>query len=338
MNRNPLTFAIPIFLLGIVFVMIALLGAPVLAQNTATVTPVLDSATPTLFVTATPGLPVLLVTPAAGCAAPLSLRIGGQVIVTSGVNIRATPSVSGVLLNYFAEEKLVRLIDGPVCTNGYNWWRIAGIGEPGWVIEGTPNRYLIQQYNDPDTINCFAPATGVAVGGQIRILNNVRVRAEANSTSQVITVTPAERVVTVIDGPVCNDGLIWWRVRTPFETTNTPIEGWVGEGYPGEYWIRALSSEAATLLPCVRPLSWDVGTRAAVSYNDGVPRRLRAAPNPTAPLVLELLDGIAFDVIDGTAVCSGGYNWWNVRIVATGTTGWIAEGAGGRYWVEVIIP
>ncbi|MBK8022387.1 MAG: SH3 domain-containing protein [Chloroflexi bacterium] len=314
----------------------ALIVAPGLAQPLAqaTATPIPDVATPTPLPSAT--LPILAVTPATGCTEPLQLRIGALVVVIGGVNVRATPSVSGVLLNYFDENKLVRLIDGPVCANGYNWWRVAGVGEPGWVIEGRPGRYLIQTYVDPEAVSCFPARDGIAVGGQIRAVTGSRVRAEADPGALVITVAQPGTFMTVLEGPRCIDGLNWWRVRTNFEVSDTLIEGWVGEGYPGEYWIESALAATGIPLVCARPLGWSVGTRAAVSYRDGVPRRLRATPGVGGALVLELLDGVAFEVIDGTAVCRDGYNWWNVRILTTNITGWIAEGTPGRYWVELI--
>jgi hypothetical protein len=334
MRLTPVYFAV----LLIALFGLTLLVAPALAQTTATATvqPTVPVITPVL--TLTPTYPVLLVTPATGCSAPLPLVIAGLATVRGGVNVRAIPSVSGALLNYFAEEKLVQVIDGPVCANGYNWWRVAGVGEPGWVIEGRPGRYLMQGIADPNTINCFPPQSGIRVNGSVIAITGSRVREETNINSRVITVAQAGTVMTVLEGPRCFDGMIWWRVRTRFEVTDTLVEGWVGEGYPGEYWIGPADSPNATgtSIPCARPLSWRLGTRAAVTYSDGVPRRLRAQPSTGGALVEELLDGVAFEVIDGTPVCSGGYNWWNVRILTTGITGWIAEGTPAGYWVQVI--
>jgi len=306
----------------------ATLGTPIVGTPVATLTP---------FLTPTATLPLLLVTPATGCAAPLALTVGSQIIVDGGLNVRYTPSVSGVLLNYFADEKLVRLIDGPVCANGYNWWRVAGIGEPGWIIEGTPGRYFIQTYIDPDTVNCFPPRAGIAVGGQVRAVTGSRVRDAADLGAFVITVAQPGSLLTILEGPRCFDGLIWWRVRTNFAVTSAVVEGWIGEGYPGEYWIEPVTAAGATPLPCARPLGWSVGTRGAAVARDGVPRRLRAAPDANAALLLELIDGVAFEVLAAPPTCAGGYNWWSVRILTTGITGWIAEGTPGRYNVETVV-
>lgn len=334
MKRRALLYAILLLLL----LPVLLLVAPVVAQTTgtATVQPTVPTITP--IFTPSPTYPVLLVTPATGCSAALPLQIAGLATVRGGVNVRAIPSVSGALVNYYDEEKLVRVIDGPVCANGYNWWRVSGVGEPGWVIEGRPGRYLMQFVPDPDTTNCFPPQTGIRVNGSVIAITGSRVREETNINSRVITVAQPGTVMTVLEGPNCFEGMIWWRVRTRFEVTDTFIEGWVGEGYPDGYWIGPVDApnSTSTSLPCARPLSWQQGTRAAISYSDAVPRRLRAAPSTSGALVAELLDGVAFEVIDGTSVCANGYNWWNVRILTTGIAGWIAEGTPAGYWVELI--
>lgn len=220
-------------------------GAP--ADMQGVITPGVTPGTPTLAVTPSPTVPLLLITPATGCAAPLPLTPGMSIAVRGGVNVRYEPSMSAALINYFPQPTIVTLIDGPRCANGYNWWRFSGYGQPGWVIEGRPGRYLIEAYGLP-------------------------------------TQTP-----------------------TPSLTPSS----------------------------CLYPLSFQIGSRGAVTYRDGVPRRLRTAPTANAPLVVELLDGIAFEVIGGP-VCAESYNWWQVRILTTGITGWIAEGRPGRYFVEVI--
>jgi hypothetical protein len=248
MNRiHRLLLPLLLLLLALPLLLAAPFAAPADMQGvTPGVTPGLI--TPTVFVpTPTFAVPVYVITPATGCAAPLSLTIGMNIVVRGGINIRYEPSMSAALLNYFPQPTVVTVIDGPRCANGYNWWRISGYGQPGWVIEGRPGRYFIEPFGLP-------------------------------------TVTP-----------------------TPSLTPSG----------------------------CVYPLSFQIGSHGAVRYRDNVPRRLRTEPNTNAPVIVELLDGIAFEIIGGP-VCAETYNWWQVRILTTGITGWIAEGRPGRYFVEVI--
>jgi len=281
-----------------------------------------------------------LIDPATGCAAPLPLAMGSEVLLLGGVNVRSEPSLSAALVNYYSNQVRLRLVDGPRCASGYNWWKVAGVGHPGWVVEGRPGRYFLQAYANPDTTNCFAPLDSIQVGGMLRTITGSRVRQTPEDSALVLTVVLNNVQLTVLDGPRCFEGLNWWKVNAPVGNSSTFVEGWIAEGYPGEYYVEGLNASgqaAAETLPCLTALRLQTGSRVAVSYDDGVPRRLRAAPGTSAPVVAELLDGIAFDVTSGESVCADGFNWWQVRILTTGLTGWLAEGRPGNYWFEVLI-
>lgn len=288
---------------------------------------------PTVIATAT--VPIFVVTPATGCYEPLPLIVGGEVLLRGGVNVRSQPNLSGALVNYFDEQVRLTLVDGPVCANGYNWWRVSGIREPGWVVEGTPGRYFLQAFEAPVEL-CYPPTEGVRAGGQLRTLFNIRLRTDPAPNARVITVIPFDTTLPVIDGPFCADGEIYWYVRAPFQTSGVPVEGWIQEGFPDERYIAAVDVSGEIVIPCPTPLRLTAGTVAAVTYRDGVQRRLRAAPDAEGRLLITLLDGVAFEVIDGISVCADGYNWWRVRILTTGLEGWIAEGRPGNYWFEIL--
>lgn len=323
----------PVLLLLLLIALLALVGSPLAAQ-----TPVATPLGPNVTVIAT-GLPTyqptLTATP--GCAQPLPLTLGGEITLRGGVNVRSQPSLSGPLVNYYDHQVLLRVVDGPVCANNYNWWFVSGVGHPGWVVEGRPGRYFIDPYINPQTTNCAAPSATIRVGGELRTVTGSRLRETPGDGARVVTVVQPGMTLPVIDGPRCFEERNWWRVRTPYGGTNTLVEGWIAEGYPGEYYVQGLTLGGDLQTACRAPLRLHAGSRAAVRYYDGVPRRLRAQPDTSAPLVAELLDGIAFDVINNDAVCSSGYNWWQVRILTTGLTGWLAEGLPGNYWFQVLV-
>jgi hypothetical protein len=305
-------------------------GLPIAAQTAVPGTP-----TPQVIIVATaiPG-PTPVPTQANGCYVPLSLAIGGDVFLRGGVNVRHLPSLSGAIVNYYPDPVILTVDEGPVCADGYNWWHVSGSGEPGWVAEGKAGRYFLQTALDPRTTNCAAPQDAITVGGQVRAVTVSRVRQLPDNNATVITVILPGMQIVVLDGPRCFNGLNWWRVRVPFGNTTALVDGWIAEGYPEQYFVQGLSAsgEAAS---CLSALRLHNGTRAAVTYRDGVPRRLRTEPSTSATVIAELIDGIAFDVINDDSVCADGYNWWQVRVVGTGLTGWLAEGAPGNYWFEV---
>lgn len=271
------------------------------------------------------------------CAAPLELTIGGDAILIGGVNVRNLPTQSGGVVNYYSQETRLRITGGPVCAEGYNWWQVAGVGEPGWVAEGRDGRYFLSPAApDPSTV-CPPAIPTVGIGSQVRIEAGLRAREEAGRNARVLTTVRPGMVLDVLDGPVCADGMNWWQVRAPYGlAAGVTVDAWISEGYPRAYWF---APEGLAQLPvvatCARALPLSPGDRAAVTYDDGVPRRLRSAPGVQSDVIATLLDGIAFEIISGPA-CMDSFHWWEVRILTTGLTGWLAEGVPGNYWFEVI--
>ncbi|MFN8527916.1 MAG: SH3 domain-containing protein [Anaerolineae bacterium] len=307
---------------------------------------------PTLPVNATntPGTPTVVPTftnvPAptqVGCGTPLNLIPGSLIVVTGGLNIRASASLSAPLITYFSEERRARLIGGPVCADGFIWWQITGFGgDPGanmgWVIQGSRDgRIYLQPAIIAPSDPCYFPLE-FAVNDTIVALTGVRLRNAPTQSSYTVSVVPYQATMTVLEGPACRDGINWWRVSTSFQTSGVPVEGWIAEGFPGEYYVASYDQVYGTVeIPCVLPLTLGVGSHIAVNYRDGVPRRLRAEPNVNAPITLEMPDEIALEIIGGP-VCSNSYQWWQVRVISTNYVGWIAEGRPGRYNIEIIAP
>ena len=269
-----------------------------------------------------------------GCFPPLGLAPGTIVVLTPGVNVRNIPSLSGAVVNYYVDAVVLTIVEGPVCANGYNWWRVQGSGNPGWVIEGRPGRYFLTSISptpDPATL-CF-PAVQLIVGERARVITGVRVHTRAELASLIMTVAQHDSLIEVLRGPVCADNLNWWQVRVAFG--NASIVGWVSDGYPENQW---LETERPTPTPtpyCPRPLRLDLGTRVGVVYDDAIARSLRAEPSRSGALVERLVGGVALELIGGP-VCADGYNWWYVQIVTTNIVGWVAEGRPGDYWFDVI--
>jgi hypothetical protein len=291
-----------------------------------------------LIVSTPVGGPTVVPLQANGCYPPLALVVGGQILLRGGVNVRSQPSESGPLVNYYPSQVLLRLIGGPICADGWNCWHVRGVGEPGWAVEGKPGFYFMKQYSVPNAPTCSTPLQTIQVGGRLRTITGSRVRQTPANNGFVITVVqPPGVTLDVIDGPYCADGFNWWKVRAPYGNTNTLVEGWIAEGFPTQYYVEGLSSNGQPATACRAPLRLHSGSRAAVTYRDGVPRHLRAAPGSNAAVVTDLLDGIEFLVINNDAACVDGYNWWQVQIIATGTTGWLAEGLPGNYWFDVLV-
>lgn len=61
--------------------------------------------------------------------------------------------------------------------------------------------------------------------------NNVRKAAGSNQL-KVGQIQPGERV-TVLDGPRCVDGWVWWKIRSQ----DSGLTGWTAEGDRENYWL-----------------------------------------------------------------------------------------------------
>jgi len=96
---------------------------------------------------------------------------------------------------------------------------------------------------NPDDIKPLADCTSgwsrLQAGGQARVMGDVgssplRVRSEPEMGNNIITMLPAGKVVDVLEGPVCADGLVFWKVHSAIIPGGT---GWIAEGNRTEYWL-----------------------------------------------------------------------------------------------------
>ena len=203
----------------------------------------------------TPGVPLfgLTETPIpGGCFDPLGLAIGQTVLVKVGVELRNLPTISGGIvwntvfdfrvdpdgddgefdfeLSEDARPLEAIVVEGPVCADGLNWWRIEGLGNPGWVAEGTPDFYNI--FGAPTGLDNCDPLYPLQIGQSPEVLYNVRIRTQPNRISATRTVVSAGAHMVIVDGPSCDGEYLWWLVQT---TVNGLLyEGWVREGEAGE--------------------------------------------------------------------------------------------------------
>jgi hypothetical protein len=270
------------------------------------------------------------------CPASANFGAGDTVVLVGGVVIRYGPNPSSPFLVTFQENRLFTVLEGgPLCVEGYNWYPITGHGITGWVSEGTRDglRYwltLQRRATDP-AIACLEPLNLVE-GNRFNINVNVRLRAMPSTSALTITVVPYTATVTVLDGPVCNEGYNWWWVRTT--VVDFVYEGWLAES------ARAAGSEPYVVVPrqpdCHAPLRMDIGEQARVIYNDENPKRLRSAPTVNSGIIAELIENVPILIIGGP-VCADSYNWWNVRVLSsTPFEGWLAEGGPANWWIAPI--
>jgi hypothetical protein len=302
---------------------------------TPTITP-LPSSTP--LPTATPFVPVpptplpASATPAF-CLTPLDFKVGDTVVLIPGISVRTAPNPDSALIINYQDRREFLIAGGPVCTGGFNFWNIQGHGINGWVAEGRGTRYwlfLVRRSGEPE-LPCLTPLK-LGVGERFDILNNVRIREEPSLTSLTRTVVSAGSFVTILSGPKCAEGYNWWQVRAV--VLGVTYEGWLAEGNRfGDIYVNVPPEGDGTV--CDFPLHLDIGQRVQVMYNDGKPKNLRNAPDTSATILYELVEGVPMIIIGGP-LCADTYNWWQVSILSSmEVVGWLAEGGPANYWIGV---
>lgn len=303
-----------------------------------------------------PGQSLITVTPTFPpdeCYKPLPIVIGQEIFIEPGVNIRNAPTQSAALVwntiynSYDEDGDVVEpqispaaiVVEGPVCAEGYNWWRITGLENNGWVAEGRPDQggyFLIVPGFSPGT-TC-SPRPDLLPGIPAELLLNTRVRELPDPASRTKTIAPAGSAVDIIGGPECVGTTLWWLVRVT--VVDFTYEGWMAEGEDDLIWLVPRdrpSLEDGTL--CADPRPFFVGMRGLVSYGEGPPKNLRIGPGEIYPILFDLVRNVPF-VIEGGPVCSGNLNWWKIRVLASQpVVGWMAEGSPGvGYWMRELDP
>lgn len=64
------------------------------------------------------------------------------------------------------------------------------------------------------------------------ICNRIRTRPNTTSSEIIDCVDPGT-ILKVVDGPQCNNGMLWWQV----EVEETELKGWTAEGDDDDFWL-----------------------------------------------------------------------------------------------------
>ena len=170
------------------------------------------------------------------------------------------------------------------------------------------------------------------------------IREEPTTTADVQAEIPVGGRFRVLGEPVCSEGWTWYPVAfnlienegdfMPTDNVNITFGWTVGGAQDGsEDWIAPLAVDAQdwvgylpqpeTLLDGIANARPTVGDQARVQ---GSPTRtvpLRAEPDTSAGVLVEMTEGTVLDILDGP-VESDQVQWWQAR-TPQGTVGWVAE-------------
>lgn len=145
----------------------------------------------------------------------------------------------------------VKIIDGPLCANGFSWWLVETVESDlrGWTVGGSESEQwvlpcpnpavackmlpVIQQVT-PTTTHAATPgnndhtctSNGIFIGmsTQVKEDNLLVVRSEPYTGSVIGHADPTSAVM-IVDGPACAGGVVWWEVNVP----SLNLTGWATE-------------------------------------------------------------------------------------------------------------
>lgn len=245
---------------------------------------------------------------------PLALTIGESGLVKPGTSnrVRSAPSLSGEVVFQIAGGTVFEVLGGPTCADGYRWWQVSSGGQDGWTVEGDDSEYFLEvvEVNAPTATPAPEPASGdcelaprLEIGREGRLTTNTpsRLRDSAATTgAQIGQIQPLD-TFTILDGPVCSEGINWWQVSVG------NLTGWTAEGVGEDYLTELIAivptaTPAYIGLPNPTSVSWNAdGTLLAVGTDDGV--YLYDVANEAQP-IQQLFAGIrviSLDFVPGTA-------------------------------------
>ncbi len=168
-------------------------------------------------------------------------------------------------------------------------------------------------------------------GQTVTLRAGVNIRSAPSPSAPWLANFDDFRLFTVIDGPVCTDGYVWWLLD------GSRVRGWVAERSTTMLYI--LGADSGTPEPtCPTPLNLPAGEQ--IELVTGV--RVRQQPSLTG-LVLTVApaDSVA-TVLDSQVVCADSYNWRRVRVTVANFTyeGWMVEGSRAipnQYFIDITL-
>ncbi len=203
---------------------------PQSSEPTATATPDLptsvptrDAPTPTFTPTPIPGTVIITGQPA-------------RVVATQGLNVRRSAGAGGDRIGRYPPGAIVSVLEGPVDTDGYRWWRVGNNELAGWVAEGDDEAVWLS----PDLGHTQPVNRPVQLGDDVLVTVGdsgvLSVRASASTSGRVQHRVPDRTQLTVVEGPIDANGYRWWKVAN--ESGN--ITGWAAEGSGEDRWLTPL--------------------------------------------------------------------------------------------------
>jgi hypothetical protein len=167
-------------------------------------------------------------------------------------------------------------------------------------------------------------ALGIRPGIRVNTRPGIYIRNQPTLSGGIVHYLDESLTFRVEDGPVCADGVNWWRIFGIIGYT----PGWVAEYEPqGIQLIFPILSDLDPTLLCDEPLNFVPGSRFPLLADV----RIRQEPNLSGLVLHVAPTGQTVTIIDGPE-CHDTLNWWLIQVPFSGliVQGWMAQGSETR--------
>ncbi len=201
-------------------------------------TPVPDQPTPTAPPPTAPSPTETAVpspTPTIVVRNPLTIGEPARITVVGGLNVRDQPTVRTPAVTLLAQGKRITVLEGPVSSDGYIWWKVDdNQGTVGWVAGGQGlEDWISPQVGEARPVN-RSPVVGDRV--IVTLNGELTVRALPGVGSTIVARAGTNQTFTVVAGPQAADGYFWYQIRSD----DGQVEGWAADGREDERWLSPL--------------------------------------------------------------------------------------------------
>ena len=166
---------------------------------------------------------------------------GTMVYVTfdlaSSNRLRTMPRTNAAVVGRLPPRSVVEVLGGPAYHNGHIFWQIRTpvTGQVGWTSQGADGevflRPVIEHVVCPSAPTSLLQPDDRAMVALMPMEPNI-VRCGPGRTNPALGNIAPGGLLTILDGPACIDGFVWWEVHA-----DSGVRGWTAEGDPAMRWL-----------------------------------------------------------------------------------------------------